>query len=296
MARSHLRYQEVLQKTQIIWEGDEPAEGWTDVSQEFKVIKYLTSGGFSDIFLANDLKTGLENVILKRMQKSFYFKPERKNDAEKELAIMQRLPRHKNICQLYRFVQDKEFLYYILENCGSSDVWEYSYSIHKKTNGWLSEEEARRIYKQVLDGLEVLHNERIYHLDLTESNLFYNLDTNIVKIGDFGLSISTDEMVYPKFGTPAFFTPERQMHTVLRPSGVDIWYFGVGLFRITTGSNPFGWGDSEEALKCMKEGIYDVPAWISPELKDLFQKIFKLDSERITLSGLKNHPWFAKSS
>ena len=287
LLESHLRYLEPLQKTQIIWDEKMLIGTWANLDVEFKVIKYLASGGFSDIYLADDLITGQKNIILKKMAKSFYFKPDRWNDAEKELAIMQRLPKHPNICGFNRFVQDATHLYYSLENCGSSNVWKYAQS-----QKWLTEKEARRIFKQALTAMDILHSHKIFHLDFTEANMFYDESTGLVKIGDFGLSISTDEKVSPKFGTPGYFTPERQNGTPLRPSGVDIWYMGIGIYRVITGNNPFGLAQSPAALSCMKQAIYVIPKDKSPELLDLFKQIYKLDDERITLTELKVHPWF----
>ena len=290
------RYMEHLDKTQIYWNEEVPPEGWADITKEYRIIKFLAKGGFSEIYLIDDLRTGQENIVLKRLTKSFYNKPERWNDAEKEVAITLRLPNHENVCQAYRFFQDKDYLYITLENCGGLTLWTHYIGVRHATHRDMSEDEARPLYKQALRGLQALHTNSIYHLDFTPANMFFNPNTGILKIGDFGLSISTNELVYPKYGCPFYSSPERRLHNPLRPSAIDIWYAGVGIFVMTTGKYPFGETEDKEMQRKMENGIYEIPPHISPELRDLFERIFVRDDTRITLDEMINHPWFTKSS
>lgn len=65
--------------------------------------------------------------------------------------------------------------------------------------------------KQILIGLEALHNKNIMHRDLKPDNiLIRNKESLNLVIADFGLSTKADasKYLYLKCGTPGFVAPE----------------------------------------------------------------------------------------
>ena len=60
----------------------------------------------------------------------------------------------------------------------------FDYIVEKKR---LSEEEACKIFQQLISGIEYLHQLNIVHRDLKPENLLLDFDLNL-KIVDFGLS------------------------------------------------------------------------------------------------------------
>lgn len=58
--------------------------------------------------------------------------------------------------------------------------------LHKRRKA-LTEYETRYFMKQILDGVDYLHRNKIIHRDLKLGNIFLNDDLQ-VKIGDFGLA------------------------------------------------------------------------------------------------------------
>ncbi|KAN0043141.1 hypothetical protein ACTA71_010778 [Dictyostelium dimigraforme] len=55
--------------------------------------------------------------------------------------------------------------------------------------GGIPEDEAFRLLRQIVEGLNHIHNQQIIHRDLNPANIFINNEQN-VKIGDFGLATS----------------------------------------------------------------------------------------------------------
>lgn len=97
---------------------------------------------------------------------------------------------------------------------------------------------------QIIAGLEAAHAVGILHRDIKPANCFTDLDGS-VKVGDFGLSISTQgrgdslHTIDGTFlGTPAFCSPEQLRGEELNLRS-DMYAVGVTLFYLLTGRTPF---------------------------------------------------------
>ncbi len=97
---------------------------------------------------------------------------------------------------------------------------------------------------QIIAGLEAAQQAGVLHRDIKPSNCFINSDGTI-KIGDFGLSISTTVRTESNltgastlFGTPAFSSPEQLRGEELTMRS-DIYSLGVTLYFLLTGRMPF---------------------------------------------------------
>ena len=74
--------------------------------------------------------------------------------------------------------------------------------------GRLDEKFARYYFKQLLDGLNYLHNAGFVHRDLKIENLMLDRNFNL-KISDFGFSSPADEsLLRTRLGTSAYMAPE----------------------------------------------------------------------------------------
>lgn len=176
--------------------------------------------------------------------------------------------------------------------------------------------QSRRIFRDVLLGLEYLHMQGIVHRDIKPANLLVNSDY-VVKISDFGVSFAlslsnTDdglqmsEMDLAKtVGTPAFFAPELcqtnfssnnsaanldstdlSQSTSQSSSSVpkvdhkiDIWALGVTLYCLLFGKVPFN-ADNEFALF---DVIVNQPL-VFPESPDSFHSPQVVSDEEFNLA------------
>jgi uncharacterized RDD family membrane protein YckC len=124
---------------------------------------------------------------------------------------------------------------------------------------------------QVIAGLEAAAALGVLHRDIKPSNCFVETD-GTVKVGDFGLSISSamgGELKLTRtgsfLGTPAFSPPEQLRGDEFTLQG-DIYAVGVTLYYLLTGRTPFQGGDLVRMLATVLERPAESPAHLRPEL------------------------------
>ncbi len=140
---------------------------------------------------------------------------------------------------------------------------------------------------QAIDGLAASAAKGVLHRDIKPSNCFVDRDGK-VKIGDFGLSMST--LARPEshltttgtfLGTPAFASPEQ-----IRGGDVDvrsdIYSVGATLYYLITGRPPF---DEQHAGKLFAQ-VLERP----PESPRQFRPEVPSALERVTLRCLAKNP------
>lgn len=173
------------------------------------------------------------------------------------------------------------------------------YALLKK-KGCLTEDECRCVMKQVLSGLQYLHEHGIIHRDIKLENLLIAEDGRL-KITDFGISKDIrHEAAQTICGTPMYVSPEL-LNGKEYDQKTDIWSAGVVLYSLACGFQPFRPGDEDKGNREMFDQImngyykYPSPYWdnVSPELKDLIDHMLTVDPKyRYDAKMCMYHPFF----
>lgn len=101
----------------------------------------------------------------------------------REAKMMKNLE-HKNIVKLMGAYVVKEEIIMIMEYCEGGEL-----SQLVEDNEGITEMEARRIVKQIINAIEVCHLKGIIHRDLKLENvMFADAQKTILKVVDFGIS------------------------------------------------------------------------------------------------------------
>lgn len=126
---------------------------------------------------------------------------------------------------------------------------------HLVENGPFKEVDVKFISKQILRGLEYMHERNFVHRDLKPSNLLIKqMPPNRpwwIKISDFGLSKKIEQSrtlsstICGTLGFMApellgFSTPRNQLSPLNKLKAGDIWAFGETVYRLLTGVSSFG--------------------------------------------------------
>lgn len=122
------------------------------------------------------------------------------------------------------------------------------------------EERTRRIVEQIrpiLSALQYLHDNGIVHKDIKPSNIMID-SRSCVKLMDLGVAnyfVDARGGMPGFIGTPKYAAPE-QIPDGCQPAHVDarsdIYAFGVTLYELITGQNPFDANTAEEIFRNQK--------------------------------------------
>lgn len=290
-----------------------PVSGRKNLNK-YEIIKKLGSGQHGQVKLGWDPEARMYVAIKtvdrrepRRLGRSLRG-PSTEEKVRREIAILKKCS-HPNVVKLIEVLDDMRSrkIYLILEYCSQGEVkWQ-----NVDGTPALDIDQARDIARDILLGLEYLHEHDIIHRDIKPANLLIS-DEGRVKISDFGVSYArtkespNDYELAKTVGTPAFFAPEMCMpaddKTWKRPqlsSKIDMWAFGITLFGLIYGYLPF---DADNEYELFHKIASNEPVRIPPSedrnlqlANDLLAKLLDKDQNtRLSASQAKEHPWLAQ--
>ena len=170
---------------------------------------------------------------------------------------------------------------------------------------YLSEDESREIFHQIIDGIYYLHKMGICHRDLKPENiLFDSIEMKRIKIIDFGLSNlynysdKNKELLETPCGSPGYAPPEMIFGEKYDGLMTDIWSCGIILYAMLFGCLPFDDYEKEKLYMKIIEGKFEYPKDIivSKEAKDFINSILVVDPKyRANITQIRNNKWFLKN-
>lgn len=256
----------------------------------YKIGSTLGMGTFGKVKMAEHTITS-QKVAIKIINKK---KMEQMNMHEKirrEINILQFM-KHPHVIRLYELLDTPTDIFMVMEYVPGGELFDHI--VHKLR---LREDEARRLFQQILSGVEYCHRCMVTHRDLKPENLL--LDANLhVKVADFGLSncMRDGEMLKTSCGSPNYASPEVVSGKPYAGPEVDVWSCGVVLYALLCGSLPFDDENVTNLFRKIKHGNFTLPGHLSAEAKDLIVQMLVVDpTRRITISQMRKHTWFQKN-
>ncbi|GAB4861271.1 Serine/threonine-protein kinase sapk2 [Ancistrocladus abbreviatus] len=262
--------------------------------ERYEIVKDIGSGNFGVAKLVRD-KWSKEFFAVKFIERGSKID----EHVVREIVNHSSL-KHPNIIKFKEVLLTPTHLAIVMEYAAGGELFERICN-----TGRFSENEARFFFQQLISGVSYCHSMQICHRDLKlENTLLDGSAAPRVKICDFGYSKSLVLHSQPKsaVGTPAYIAPEVLSRKEYDGKIADVWSSGVTLFVMLFGAYPF---EDPEDPKNFRKTIcrilavqYSIPSHIpiSVECWHLLSRIFVGNPEkRITISEIKNHPWFLKN-
>lgn len=190
------------------------------------------------------------------------------------LASLTAIEENTNVVRYYHSWVEDEKLYLVMEYCPKSLKEEM------KEKGRFSEEQLKKILRDICMGLSYLHRSDIVHLDIKPENILIS-KTNKYKLGDMGQSalakLSSDEI---EEGDARYLAPEllnsEEYQDKPELTKADVFSLGITLLEIATGYTIPMNGNDWHDLRNERLDILDNVTHLS----DSFKKVIKIMLKR----------------
>ena len=252
----------------------------------YKIESYLASGGFGNTYLAKNIEFDETYAI-----KEFFVKGvcqrdgnsttisvsnaentnsfEQQREKFKKEARRLRSLSNPHIVKVYDLFEENGTAYYVMDYVDGENLS----TRLKRTNVPLAESEVRNYLNQILDGLEAIHNEGMFHLDIKPANIMVD-SHNVVKLIDFGASKQQSTVGGATMSTGISYTngyaPSEQMAQSYDKFGpwTDFYALGATVYKLLTNQDPPSVSDLSEDETEDKHLALPMPN-VSEEMKKL---------------------------
>jgi len=230
-----------------------------------------------------------KQVAVKVYEKYRLIDNSKKQGVKREIKIMEKLD-HCYVVKLYESIETQKQIHLVMELVRGSSLLDF---LKKQPGRKLGEDEAKRLYRQVLLGIEYCHSQDIAHRDLKLENLLLdeNQDIRIIDFG-FATCYPSDKKIKLFCGTPSYMAPEIVGRKEYKGQAADVWALGVLLYAILTGAFPFKGMSDSDLYKKIQRGVYSVPAEVPAAAKLIIEQMLKVDpAQRPTISEVLKDEW-----
>ncbi|KAI5948772.1 hypothetical protein KGF57_005170 [Candida theae] len=227
-------------------------------------------------------------------------------DSDSEVKIHReinslKLLNHPNIVNLVEVMKSGKYVGIVLEYASGGELFDYILQ-HK----FLKEPVAKKIFAQLVSGVDYMHSKGLIHRDLKLENLLMDKHKNVI-ISDFGFVNScadkSNDLMKTSCGSPCYAAPELVLtQSPYEGRKADVWSLGVILYAMLSGYLPFDDDpENEDGADIIKLYHYicktplTFPEYVSPLARDLLRKIIVSDPrKRIGIEEIRTHPFLSQ--
>ena len=287
------------------------------IIEDLTLIKSVGKGSFGEVFLASRKGTD-QMYAVKKVSKSLVLQEKVKKYFNNEINILKHV-NHPNIIKLYEIKQTLNNFYLVFDLCNGGGLSNCLEKYMKQNKKPFTQEIAQSIIRQLVSGLQYLHNNKILHRDLKLDNVLlhfnseedknnFNLLKAQVKIIDFGFAryLENDSLAQSVLGSPINMDPQilAKMRKIDNNQSfgydqkADIWSLGTICYELLIGVPPFDATSYEELVSKIQKGNYKIPKnlKLSKEAISFINGMLQYNPEkRLSIDQLANHNFLIKN-
>lgn len=218
---------------------------------DYKIVKVLSTGGFSLVYLAHDqnkrtvaikeymptslaLREDGHTVLINTEDDSITFKHGLKCFFEEGLALAK--IDHKNIIRVLNFFRANNTVYMVMQYERGKPLQDFILAQEQP----LDETFVRKLFAEMLNGLREVHSQKLLHLDIKPANIYIRQDNSPVLL-DFGSARQILTGVHAKLApsfTPGFASPEHYVDRKKLGPWSDIYSLGASMYSCLLRASP----------------------------------------------------------
>ena len=230
----------------------------------YRIESYLSSGGFGNTYKVTNQefhetfaikeffvkgvcqRDGNNTTIIVSNSENADSFALQKEKFKKEARRLRSL-NNPHIVKVYDLFEANGTAYYVMDYVDGENLS----ARLKRTNAPLAEFEVRNYLNQILYGLEAIHNEGMFHLDIEPGNIMVD-SHNVVKLIDFGASKQQSTVGGATMSTGISYTngyaPSEQMAQSYDKFGpwTDFYALGATMYKLLTNQDPPSVSDLSE--------------------------------------------------
>ena len=265
------------------------------LSGRFRIVRQIGAGGMGEVYQAEDLALGGQ-VAIKTMRSEIAADDRTVGRFKREIALGRSVT-HPNVCRIYDIASCES-------PSGRTTTYLTMEMLHGETlatmlgrDGRLSRVAAQPLLCEMAAALGAAHRAGVAHRDFKPSNVMIAREQTEeaprAVVTDFGVARAIDSPTDGEtgtarliVGTPAYMAPEQLEGQPITPA-TDIYAFGVVMYEVLTGTNPFP-GSSTFSAALRRLGSHppqlDSPA-VDGEWRSLILRCLELDPARRFQNG-----------
>ncbi|XP_076366939.1 serine/threonine-protein kinase SIK3-like isoform X1 [Tachypleus tridentatus] len=255
----------------------------------YELEKTIGKGNFAVVKLATHIITKTK-VAIKIIDKT-HLDEENLKKIFREIQIM-KLLNHPHIVQLYQVMETEKMLYLVTEYASQGEIFD-----HLVANGRMTEDDARKKFKQIVAAVNYCHQRFVIHRDLKAENLLLDSNMNI-KIADFGFSnyYEPGKLLSTWCGSPSYAAPELFEGKEYDGPKADVWSLGVVLYVLVCGALPFDGSTLQSLRTRVLLGKFRIPFFMSSECEHLIRRMLVVDPEkRLSVNQILQDKWIVQA-
>ncbi|XP_059346990.1 serine/threonine-protein kinase pim-1-like [Ammospiza nelsoni] len=257
------------------------------LKEQYRLVSLLGRGGFGSVLGATRLSDGAP-VAIKRVPRNrvrHWGELPDGTSAPLEIVLLAKVSTgFPGVVQLLEWLELLKDILMVLERPKRCQ------DLHRfiRARQFLPEEEARELFRQVLEALRHCTSCGVLHRDIKPGNILVDLDTGQAKLIDFGCGTYLQDTVYTHFaGTQSYSPPEWTHFGWYYGKPATIWSLVILLHQMVCREHPFRRGQN-----ISWDHQLSLPQRLSQECQDLIRRCLSmLDLERPSLEELFCHPW-----